>query len=82
MVLARERARGAARKDDLLARCRGRFALTDGGRLLGTSTRFEEAFEAVVVSLGSRSLPDPAVVEDPGQVRGPALAVGALCAHP
>jgi len=82
MALERELAYFEAHKSELLSTYQGQFALIYGDELLGTYTRFEEAFEAGVARLGNESFLVQPIVENAGQVQFPALAVGLLRAHP
>jgi hypothetical protein len=81
MALERELAYFEAQKEDLLSKYRGQFALIYGEELLGTYTRFEDAFEAGVERLGNQSFLVQPIVENTEQVQFPALAVGMLHAR-
>jgi len=82
MALEKELAYFEAHKDDLLTKYRGQFALIYGEELLGTYTRFEEAFEAGVGRLGNQSFLVQLIADNAGRAQFPALAVGMLRAHP
>jgi hypothetical protein len=80
-TLQQELAYWNAHKSELLATHRGQFALIHGDQLLGTYTRFDEAFEAGVKQLGNQPFLVQPIEDEPTAVQFPALTVGMIGAH-
>lgn len=82
MALERESAYFNANQHDLLQHYRDQFALIHGDALLGTYTKFEEAYEAGVAKLGNQPFLIRQIIADATSVQYPALVVGMISAHP
>jgi hypothetical protein len=81
MALERETAYFDAHKEELLRHNQGQFALVHDDILLGTFTRFEEAFEEGVKRLGNQPFLIRQILEEELPVQFPALVVGMIGAH-
>ena len=81
MALERETAHFESHKDELLQHYRGQFALIHDDELLGTFTRFEEAFGGGDKRVGNRPFLIKPIVDDEAQVQFPALVSGMISAH-
>jgi hypothetical protein len=81
MPLERETAYFESHKSEMLQHYLGQFALIHGDDLLGTFTRFEEAFDEGIKRLGNHPFLIRQVVEDEAPVQFPALVLGMISAH-
>jgi hypothetical protein len=81
MALERELTYFDSQKAELLKHYAGQFALIHGDELLGTFTRFEEAYEEGVKRVGSEPFLIRQVLENEPHVQFPALVLGMISAH-
>ena len=82
MIFETELAYFESIKEELLRHNSGQFAVIRGDRLLGTYTTDHEAFEAGVREFRLEPFLLKPIVEEEQVVQYPALAVGAIHAHP
>jgi hypothetical protein len=77
-VLERERRVYDAHKADLLTSSAGQFALVHGDELIGTFTKFSEAYEEGVRRFGLEPFLVQQILAEETAMQLPALYVGAL----
>ena len=82
MIFETELAYFESIKEELLRHNAGQFAVIKGDRLLGTYTTDREAFQAGVKEFQLEQFLLKHVVETEEVIQYPALAVGAIRAHP
>jgi len=82
MALERELEFYKRMKPEWLQHYKGQFVLVKDEQLLGTFTKFEEAFEAGIKRLGNEPFLIKQVTEEEEVIQFPALAVGMIHARP